>query len=303
MSRYRAVIVVLAADGAYAPAVRAIRETWGGCVPDDMLLLYNHARSVPDAGDAWLEGDCLFSNGDDLFENISLKSARALDYVSRTFSFDYYVRCCCGSYMHLDRLREHLANMPRRMFYSGLVGRAPWALGRGLFCSGSCYILSEDAAARVASDIQHWDTELIDDVALGRLARRKGIRIHDSSRRYDLPSSDDPEAQIARAASEDATFECHYHYHFRNQPGYLYGLHRHFMKTQRNATFVTNKRQEGGWPVPADILLPSPAAPSEVPAFSSRAGEENMARMVKKSGRQLARTVIRGLRGLLGSGT
>ncbi len=230
VQRYRIVIVVLAAEGAYAPTVKAIRETWGASVPSDILLLYNYAERRDGRPDVSVEGDRLISNGDETYHGISLKAAQAIDYVSRNYTFDYLVRCCCGSYLHIGNLRRHLADKPTTGFYSGFVGTAPWLYGRHRFCSGSCYFLSYDVAQRIAANLGKWDVSIMDDLALGKLAKRVGIRIHASARRVDLGKLIDPDADIAAAMKNDRSFDSHYHFHFRNDASYMHKLHEHFAR-------------------------------------------------------------------------
>ncbi len=164
------VLVVCAKDankGEYDKLTRAIQETWGKDETDNVKVFYlwceNYAR--PDARNYVLKKP----------EGYGMLLWKSLGFLAehRHDDFDYIFRVNVGSYVHLQRLYDHLLSCPREKFYSGQPGKIA-----GIpFVSGTGFILSRDLVLMMLDHIDQFGFDHIDDVAIGRFFQDNGIPI------------------------------------------------------------------------------------------------------------------------------
>ena len=211
---YKIIILVLAADGDYVDIVNASKNTWAKNVDPDVLVLFYYGSSDRQA--VHLEGDNLICSHPEEVKNIGLKTIEALEFINKQYTYDYLVRCCAGSYMHIENLKKHLSNRPANNFCCGIGGDYQGVK----YISGSCYILSRDAVESVVKNKNTWEHSYPDDVAIGYLLLNEGFELDsDSAKRADLKNSS---IKTLRSLQDN------YHFHFRNQPKYMYAIHKYF---------------------------------------------------------------------------
>ncbi len=101
----------------------------------------------------------------ELYSLIGHKTLQAFKACMAEFDFDYIYRTNVSSYLKLEGLNSYIKDQPRINFFSGYKGTH-----HGItFASGSGYFISKDLVERVVSLEDHWDHDLIDDVAIGKL--------------------------------------------------------------------------------------------------------------------------------------
>lgn len=102
-------------------------------------------------------------------ENIGYKTAYAFEYFLKK-EFDYLFRVNCSCYVDQERLVEWLQDKPKEWFYAGV--EADYGIH---FMHGSGYILSRDLVELVVKNMNQWDHNHADDVALGKLLTKLDI--------------------------------------------------------------------------------------------------------------------------------
>jgi hypothetical protein len=90
----------------------------------------------------------------------------------KNIEFDYIFRTNSSSYIDKKLLYNYLIDKPKTNFYSGVIGD----LNGNKFASGSGYVLSKDLVEVVLDNLDLWNHDYIDDVALGILLNKIGHR-------------------------------------------------------------------------------------------------------------------------------
>lgn len=229
-NRYKIIILVLAAKGDYEEIITASKNTWAKNVDSDVLVLFYYGNEERQA--VHLEGNNLICSHPEKMENIGLKTIEALEFINKNYIYNHLVRCCAGSYIHIGNLKKYLENRPVNQFCCGIEGKY---LGIK-YISGSCYILSNDAVENVVKNRNRWEHGYPDDVAIGDLLTNMGFKLDtQNAKRVDL-NSDDINSfvkkfryfPIIKEGRAYKRFEDNYHFHFRNQPSYMYAVHKYF---------------------------------------------------------------------------
>lgn len=113
------------------------------------------------------------------------KTVAAFRHLLETEEFDFILRTNSSSYVELGRLEEFVQTLPEGGYYGGAVWRV-----QGLeYVTGSTILMSRDLVEHAVRDPE-WDFELIDDMALGRSMRRRGVKPQ-SVERVDVLTADD----------------------------------------------------------------------------------------------------------------
>ena len=235
MGKYKIIILVLAADGAYTKIVNAIKDTWGQSSKDVLVLYYRGRQN----SSVHLEGNDLICRQQECIANIGLKTIQALEFINSNYEFEHVVRCCAGSYIQVENLIEHLTSQPINGFCCGIDG----TYNDIKYLSGSCYILSRDVVRFVLSHKGEWNHLLPDDVALGDLLSKSNFSLctHEA-KRVDLNNNglhdflaDFKKTSILEQKTERVYeyFYDNYHFHFHNRPEYMYEIHKYFKVMKR----------------------------------------------------------------------
>jgi hypothetical protein len=116
-----------------------------------------------------IDGTRITTRVPESYDNTSAKFRAALQYVVSTMEFDYLLRTNTSSYVHRPLLSEQVGALPRQGYYGGSLvpGDPPWVSGTGI-------LMSRDVAELGAAD-DSWEYDVVDDVAMGRVAHRAGI--------------------------------------------------------------------------------------------------------------------------------
>lgn len=153
--------------GEYDDLANTIKQTWGRDETENVKVFY-----------LWCEN---YGTGD--AKNFVLKKPegygmllwKTLGFLQkyRNEDFDYIFRVNVGSYVHLQRLHDHLLTCPREKFYSGQPGK--W---QGIpFVSGTGFIISRDLAMLAIDKINDFGHDHIDDIAFGKFFKEQNIKI------------------------------------------------------------------------------------------------------------------------------
>jgi hypothetical protein len=166
---------------AYKPMIDAIRDTWAAEEVEGVkcFYIYGHRAGIEFPEDAvWRDvderscfpdddekavtrkrvpfavGDCIYSDTPEGRENLYYKTMDGFEWLLENEEFDYLIRPCAGSYVHLSMFKAFLENYGiRDKFYAGSTGiydnRHNHARDKTQpqmikFASGSSFIASRD---------------------------------------------------------------------------------------------------------------------------------------------------------------
>lgn len=123
-------------------------------------------------------------------------SFSAIDYLLKNNQCDYIVRTNVSSYWNINALREFLTSNREKNYYSGsgvkLFRNIIGLLRHDMYASGAGIVMSADTANLFVKNFKKVPQNLIDDMAIGRLAFKLGIR-HRDLPRIDLGKLSDVE--------------------------------------------------------------------------------------------------------------
>lgn len=204
--------LVVAILGSFQPPfpqiVAEIRRTWAAKpFPEDVdVVTYWPRRSDEQRS---TEEECGDVFAPHLDPQILPKTISTFEHLLSTRRPEYIFRCCAGSYVDLVETKRYLADKPKTGFYSGIVGE----FGHE-FASGSGYFVSADLAKAIVDNrnAMNMNVGTGDDVEVGRLLARRGVRIHRSATRCDVERDEDIKPG-------------YYHYHFRTQVDKFQKIH------------------------------------------------------------------------------
>jgi hypothetical protein len=162
-----------------------------------------------------LIGDDLYLTDSERYDQIGPRTLNAFEF-TKDIDYDYLVRANAGAYINQENLLKYLQDKPRNNFYSGIAGHY-----KGVdYASGSTYILSKDLVQRLCADkylirIYFDDKDLcVDDVAVGEMIARYGIRVHLSAMR--ISYVEDVVEMAKGNEPSNVSEEENYHYRFRS---------------------------------------------------------------------------------------
>ena len=165
----RTLVLVLGCRAApYPRLIETIEETWASVEVETVAVLFYYGGD-----ESGVRGRSLYLPVPDDLAHVGEKTIAAFDHVLEHRDFDLVFRTNCSSYVDLPNLREFVRARGRaERFYCGHLGTHD-AVG---FASGSGYFLSRDLVRIAVEQQTAWDHSLVDDVALGALLARRGIR-------------------------------------------------------------------------------------------------------------------------------
>jgi len=114
--------------------------------------------------------DHLYINGvESIIPGIHQKTAKAMEYINQTYSYDYLVRTNLSTMWNIDHLLRLLSDAPLERFATGFAYQG--------FITGTGVILSKDVVGLIAAS--PIDFSNYEDVALSRIIQSHGISIRD----------------------------------------------------------------------------------------------------------------------------
>jgi hypothetical protein len=160
----------------YPALIETIESTWAAEEVDGVSVLFYYG-----GGELRRAGRHLYLPVPDDLPNVGRKTIAAFEHVLGEVDFDVVFRTNCSSYVDLPNLRQHvLARRPERGFYAGFIGVHDGVT----FASGSGYFLGRDLVELAVRERAAWDHDLVDDVALGAVLDRHGVRPEPTTRPY-----------------------------------------------------------------------------------------------------------------------
>lgn len=122
-------------------------------------------------------GDRILTSVPEAYYTVGAKTKAAFRHALETYDFDYVYRTNTSSYLNTELLAKRLDSLPQKGVYSGYPGR----FHSIEFASGTSILLSRDVVEYFV-EAKAWQHELTDDVAMGALATRLGLKLRPSER-------------------------------------------------------------------------------------------------------------------------
>lgn len=113
-------------------------------------------------------GDVVHTAVPETYGTVTPKTVAAFAHVLATEEFDFLLRTNTSTYIDRRRLLDLADGLPRRQYWGGFIGTSSGTS----YTSGAGTLLSRDLV--VESLLDAWDWALLDDVALGRVLRKRG---------------------------------------------------------------------------------------------------------------------------------
>ena len=101
----------------------------------------------------------------------------ALSYLLKHEDFDYVVRTNVSSYWNVPLVRKYLEENQTESLYAGVIGTVEDGSKVIKYASGAGIVMSKDIARTLVSNYSKLDFNLIDDVAIGKLAEELDIKL------------------------------------------------------------------------------------------------------------------------------
>jgi len=137
-------------------------------------------------------GHDLLLNCSDTYSDMGIKTLKAFEWVDSNLSYDYIFRTNTSSYVNYKNLIRYLKIIKKEgTDYCGYIGEY-----KGIkYVSGSGIILSKNAIKSLISSKSEIDTDIVEDIAIGKLmkineispvnGKRKDIESHKDIRNID----------------------------------------------------------------------------------------------------------------------
>lgn len=109
------------------------------------------------------------------FTDIGEKTYNAFKWCNKNLDFDFIFRTNSSSYIDVGNLIEYINNN-NQITYSGSKAQAILRDKKYEFASGSGYFVSKQGVEQIVSNKNLWDFSLPDDVGLGELFTKLGIK-------------------------------------------------------------------------------------------------------------------------------
>ncbi len=101
----------------------------------------------------------------------------ALSYLLKNDDFDFVVRTNVSSYWNVPKLIKHIEENQINCTYAGVLGSVEDESKVISYASGAGIVISRDVAIKLVENYQKIDFDLIDDVAIGKLAEELNIKL------------------------------------------------------------------------------------------------------------------------------
>jgi hypothetical protein len=162
----KVLIIVLSYDDndIYTKFYKSQVDTWDSIILDDVSTYYlfgnNNINKI-------LDNKLLVDVKEISISICGYKTLNAFNLI-KNMDFDYIFRTNSSSYVDKKLLIEFINSKPKNNYYSGAIGQYDGIQ----FASGCGYFLSKDLINLVIENVNLWDHNLIDDVALAKLLSR-----------------------------------------------------------------------------------------------------------------------------------
>ena len=238
-------LLVLASDGSFKPLVESVKNTWGHSIDGvDVWYYYGDRDDDPSPsprGTVVQRGNDLICGVPESVPAVLDKTLMAFKYLTEHYDYDFYFRCCAGSYVVKDKLFEFCSTLPKTNCYCGRsAGNHPpkskeqkWDpinRVRGDFISGSGILFSKDVVHAMVNDfvVEKLQTAGVlknntrydyEDISYSNWANHKNIHQSDTHGTLDICDTSDP---IGTALAHQGKY---FHLHFRHNTNIMYQLH------------------------------------------------------------------------------
>lgn len=128
-----------------------------------------------DVPEITLNGDTLLIPGEEIYEEITVKTIKALEYFLQRNTYDFIIRTNISSIWDYRRLNNYLLNLPRTGVYCGQLGGTKGLMS---WVSGSGMILTPDTCKKLIDSKEFaCSLKIIDDVDIGYTFEKVGVPI------------------------------------------------------------------------------------------------------------------------------
>jgi hypothetical protein len=243
-------LLVLSSDWEFKPLVDSVRNTWGHSSDGvDVWYYYgNRENQQPlPTGSVKIDGNNIICGVNESVAAVLDKTLLAFDYLNNNYDYDFYFRCCAGSYVLKDQLFEKCKTLPKMNCYYGRSSETPppknsnsnWepvnVLGPGGqpiggHISGSGVLFSRDIVTKMLKDLDRGNVgnQFVlrgnnqygaEDASYGKWCRDHGYSKSKEHSTLDICDTDEP---IKTAINNYGKY---FHLHFRHNTNIMYELH------------------------------------------------------------------------------
>lgn len=143
---------------------KGILKTWDSTKTDNTDTYYYYGNN-PNQD---IDNNKILLKTDESLKSLGKRTLECFEFCLKEFPFDYIYRTNVSSYIHKKNLYEFLMDKPLVNFYCGVKGNFK---GHIPFASGAGMCFSRDVIEYLVNNKYNLDTNLIDDVAIGKLLK------------------------------------------------------------------------------------------------------------------------------------
>jgi len=175
------------------------RDTWDKVEHPDTRTMY-YCGNTPGPQD----DNIFYSKISDDLDDLSDRTMEAFELALAIPDWEYMARPNSSCYVHKKNLVEHIKTLPKLGVLKGLVtGNEP---GVRFLWGGGQFIFSRDVVEQMVSNKNIWRNDLMEDVAISRMAEALGISLDQGAMACSI-NSNDPKQYHTSIKNNDFTTE------------------------------------------------------------------------------------------------
>ena len=128
----------------------------------------------------YIENDLNVVSPDD-YSNISFKTLKGFQWISENIEFEYIYRTNTSSYIDIKKLHSFCRSNISDCLYRGIKVSNYFKDEHISYVSGSDILLSKNAFDLLIENTDNWDTDLVDDVSIGKILQNLNVPIEESN--------------------------------------------------------------------------------------------------------------------------
>lgn len=126
------------------------------------------------------DGTHLTVVSNDNYSDISFKTLKSFEWISENIEFNYLFRTNTSSYIDTKNLRQFCKSNNKEFLYRGKKVSNYFDDTHISYVSGAEILLSNNVFQLLVENKEHWNTNLIDDVSIGKILQNLNIPIEES---------------------------------------------------------------------------------------------------------------------------
>ena len=117
----------------------------------------------------------------DYYSSISFKTLKGFQWISENIEFEYIYRTNTSSYIDIKKLHSFCRSNISDYLYRGTKISNYFKDQHISYVSGSDILLSKNAFDLLIENTDNWDTDLVDDVSIGKILQNLSVPIEESN--------------------------------------------------------------------------------------------------------------------------